>query len=436
MKYKNYTLKNFKKIAQINKLTKDQLFSIEVVGNVLPFKANNYVIDELIDWDNIENDPIFRIIFPQKEMLLEENYNIIADLIHSGAPADKIRKAANQIRMELNPHPAGQLEHNVPEMGGIRLKGIQHKYKETMLFFPSQGQNCHAFCTFCFRWPQFIGKDDLRFSMRDPGLMLKYLEAHPEITDVLFTGGDPMTMSAKLLKKYILPIIEGNFPHVRTIRIGTKSLAYWPYRYLTDTDSEEVLNLFRKVHQSGKHLAFMAHFNHPDELKTVAVQKAIRAILDTGANIRTQSPLLCHVNDDPDVWATMWQKQVDLGMIPYYMFIARNTGARQYFGVPLVRAWKIFKEAYAQVSGVCRTVRGPSMSAWPGKIEITGIPQIDCEKKLALRFIQGRNPDWVLNDFFAEYDEEAIWLNDLKPSFGQQNFFFEETPEFIAAAKN
>ena len=136
MKYKNYTLKNFKKIAQINKLTEDQLFSIEVVGNVLPFKANNYVIDKLIDWDNIENDPIFRIIFPQKEMLSEENYNIIADLIHSGAPADKIRKAANQIRMELNPHPAGQLEDNVPELDGIRLNGIQHKYRETMLFFP------------------------------------------------------------------------------------------------------------------------------------------------------------------------------------------------------------------------------------------------------------------------------------------------------------
>lgn len=76
------------------------------------------------------------------------------------------------------------------------------------------------------------------------------------------------------------------------------------------------------------------------------------------------------------------------------------------------------------------------MSAWPGKIEIAGIPTIHNEKKLALRFIQGRNPDWVYRVFFADYDEKALWLDELTPSFNRRNFFFEETPEFIAAAKN
>lgn len=436
MKYKNYTPENYKHIDRIQALAKDQLRAIEVVGSVLPFKVNNYIINELIDWDDIENDPIFKIVFPQQEMLSRKHYRTMDALMRSQASTDEIRSAANRIRAELNPHPAGQMEHNVPELNGIRLKGIQHKYRETILFFPSQGQTCHAFCSFCFRWPQFIGNDTLRFGMNDPALLLEYLRAHPEISDVLITGGDPMTMSVKLLKRYILPIIEGKLPHVRVIRIGTKSLTYWPYRYLTDKDSRELLDFFKRINQSGTQLALMAHFNHPNEFATDTAHQAIARILETGTLIRTQSPLLRHINDDPEIWIEMWKKQVDLGMIPYYMFVARDTGARQYFAVPLVKAWQIFREAYSRVSGICRTVRGPSMSAWPGKIEIAGIPTIHNEKKLALRFIQGRNPDWVYRVFFADYDEKALWLDELTPSFNRRNFFFEETPEFIAAAKN
>jgi L-lysine 2,3-aminomutase len=70
------------------------------------------------------------------------------------------------------------------------------------------------------------------------------------------------------------------------------------------------------------------------------VQQAIARIRDTGAEIRTQSPLLSHINDDPAVWAEMWREQVKVGCIPYYMFVVRDTGAQHYFGVPLVRAWE------------------------------------------------------------------------------------------------
>ena len=107
------------------------------------------------------------------------------------------------------------------------------------------------------------------------------------------------------------------------------------------------------------------------------------------------SPLLRHINDDPALWAEMWDRQVDLGCIPYYMFIARDTGAQHYFSVPLVRAWEIFREAYQRVSGLCRTVRGPSMSANPGKVQVLGASEGKGEKVLVLRFLQGRNPDWV-----------------------------------------
>ena len=397
---------------------------MEIVSHVLPFKSNNYVVNELINWDKVPEDPIFILTFPQKDMLLPHHYEKMKAVIESNASRDEIKKTANEIRAELNPHPAGQLEHNVPTIEGQKLIGMQHKYRETVLFFPSQGQTCHAYCSFCFRWPQFVGIDEWKFGMKETELLVKYLQMHPEVTDLLFTGGDPMIMSNKIFASYIDTILEA-VPNLQTIRIGTKALSYWPYKFITDDDADDTLRTFEKIIRSGKNLSIMAHFNHFTELETMAVQKAIRRIRNTGAQIRTQSPVMKHINDDPGVWSNMWRQQVNLNCIPYYMFVARDTGAQHYFSIPLVKAWDIFREAYQSVSGICRTVRGPSMSAGPGKIQMLGVSDIGNKKIMAFRFLQGRNPDWAARPFFAEYNPDAVWLDDLKPAFGEKHFFFE-----------
>jgi len=430
-KYKAYSLRNFKQIPQIQGLPPTHIRAIEVVGQVLPFRSNNYVVNELIDWVQAPDDPIFRLTFPQPGMLAPQHYRRIDGLTARGADRKEVNEAANNIRRQLNPHPAGQLKHNVPVMAGIKLMGIQHKYRETVLFFPSQGQTCHAFCSFCFRWPQFSGMKGFKFAAKEARTLVDYLRQHPEVTDVLFTGGDPMVMRAKNLSAYIEPLLEAKLPHLRSIRIGTKSLSYWPYRYLTDSDADQILTLFDRIQRAGLHLALMAHFNHPRELSTEAVLRAIRRIRNTGAQIRTQSPLLQHINDDGDLWADMWRQQVNLGIIPYYMFVVRDTGTQHYFGVPLVKAWRIFRDSYSQVSGLARTVRGPIMSAHPGKIQVVGVAQAGAQKVMVLRMIQGRNAGWVQRPFFAAYSAKAMWLDDLKPAFHQGSFFFERKPGAI-----
>ena len=426
MNYKSYMLHNYKTIPQINRLSEDSIEAIDVVGSVLPFKTNNYVVENLIDWNNAQNDPIFILTFPQKGMLRTHHYKKMLNTIKSGASKIEIKEVANEIRLELNPHPAGQLDHNVPKVNGEKIFGMQHKYRETVLFFPGQGQTCHAYCTFCFRWPQFVGMDELKFASRQAESLVQYVSDHPEVTDVLFTGGDPLIMKTKILEAYIRPLLESNLDNLMTIRIGTKALAYWPFRFLTDDDADDLLELFSDVKGAGKHLAFMSHFNHPVELYHPAVNEAITKILSTGAMIRTQSPLLKHINDSAETWAEMWKKQVNLGCIPYYMFVARNTGADHYFSLPLVDAWKIFRNAYQSVSGISRTVRGPSMSCLPGKMQILGVNKINGEDVFTLRFIQGRGPDWVAKSFFAQYDESATWYTDLKPALGDDKFFFQE----------
>jgi KamA family protein len=425
MNYKSYMLHNFRSIPQVQNLPNELIEAIEVVGSVLPFKTNNYVVENLIDWDNVPDDPIFVLTFPQRGMLRPHHYKKIERLVKQGASKSEIKIAADEIRLELNPHPAGQLEHNVPFMDGEKIFGMQHKYRETVLFFPGQGQTCHAYCTFCFRWPQFVGMDELKFASRQAELLVKYVSENEDVTDVLFTGGDPLIMKTKILEAYIRPLLDADLNNLRHIRIGTKALAYWPYRFLTDDDADDLLKLFKDVKRAGKHLAFMAHFNHPDELGHKAVADAIERILETGAVIRTQSPVLKHINDSPEIWAEMLKKQVQLGCIPYYMFVARNTGADHYFSIPLVDVWKLFRGAYQLVSGICRTVRGPSMSCLPGKMQILGVNEIGDDKVFTLRFIQGRHPDWVAKSFFAKFDEYATWYTDLKPAFGEEKFFFQ-----------
>ncbi len=422
--YRAYTLRNFKSIPQIQKLTAAQIEAIEVVGRIFPFKTNNYVVDELIDWQRVPDDPIFVLNFPQKGMLKPRQYEKMAQLLKTGAGKKEIDHTAMEIRWELNPHPAGQ-GLNMPTYNGIKLRGSQHKYKESILFFPSQGQTCHAFCTFCFRWPQFVGMNEIKFAMQETNLLIDYIRQHPEITDLIFTGGDPLVMKTRVFAKYIDPLLKANIRHLKTIRIGTKALSYWPNRFVTDDDSEELLDLFNKITRSGKHLAIMGHFNHPREMAPEIVKEAIQRVRETGAEIRTQSPLLNHINNRPELWAKMWQAQVELGCIPYYMFVVRDTGAQHFFGVTLDEAWNVFRKAYQKVSGLARTVRGPSMSAYPGKIQVAGVSEIQGEKVFVLQFLQGRNPDWVGRPFFAKYDRSAKWLTDLQPAFNQERFFFE-----------
>ncbi|MFC4062052.1 KamA family radical SAM protein [Planomonospora corallina] len=416
--FRAYTGKHLDELTARAGLTADERLAVRAVATVLPFRVNAYVVDQLIDWSAAPDDPIYRLVFPQPDMLPAADVAHLADLLARAAPPAELRAAATAVRLRLNPHPAGQLELNVPRLHGAPVPGVQHKYPETVLFFPKQGQTCHAYCTYCFRWAQFIGEPDLKFASGDIDALVAYLRAHPEVTSVLLTGGDPMIMGEPVLRRYLEPLLA--LEQLESIRIGTKSLAYWPQRFVTDPDADATLRLFEQVTAAGKTLAFMAHFSHPREMEPALVRTAVARIRATGAVIRTQAPLIRTVNDGPGVWAAMWRSQLALGMVPYYMFVERDTGPRDYFAVPLARAHEVFRDAYAGVSGLARTVRGPSMSATPGKVCVDGVTEIGGRKVFVLHFIQARDPDLVGRPFFAEYDERALWLDDLRPAFADR----------------
>lgn len=420
------TTRDFDRIHQLRALPRETRQAMRAVAAVLPFRVNRYVVDELIDWQRVPEDPMFQLTFPQPGMLEPADLARVNDLLARNAGKDELQAVVRRIQRRMNPHPAGQMELNVPHLGEQALPGMQHKYRETVLFFPSAGQTCHAYCTYCFRWAQFVGMDELKFAARQADALVEYLREHQEVNSVLFTGGDPLVMRSSVLRRFIEPLLAADLDHINSIRLGTKALAYWPHRFTSDDDADDLLRLFEQVRGAGRHLAVMAHYTHHRELETAAAQFALQRVQASGAVVRCQAPLVRHVNDAPEVWSELWRRQVLLGAVPYYMFVERDTGPKGYFEVPLARAHEIFTSAYRRVSGLARTVRGPSMSATPGKVMVEDIVEVGGEKLFALKVLQGRDPSWVNRVFFARYDAKATWLDQLEPPAGGPDFFFAD----------
>ncbi|PKO58417.1 MAG: lysine 2,3-aminomutase, partial [Betaproteobacteria bacterium HGW-Betaproteobacteria-19] len=255
-----FTQRDLDRIEPLTRMSEEARFEMKVVSTVLPFRVNQYVVDELIDWDRVPDDPIYQLTFPQRGMLTDAHFDRIATLYRAGADKAVIEAAAHEVRLELNPHPADQMEMNMPrDAEGNRIEGIQHKYRETVLFFPSQGQTCHSYCTFCFRWAQFVGDKTLRIAASEARMLHGYLREHNEVTDLLFTGGDPMVMKTKHLQGYLEPLLAPEFDHIQTVRIGTKALSFWPHRFLGAADADELIELLERMVKAGKHVALMAH---------------------------------------------------------------------------------------------------------------------------------------------------------------------------------
>jgi L-lysine 2,3-aminomutase len=246
--------------------------------------------------------------------------------------------------------------------------------------------------------------------------MVSYLGEHPEVSNVLLTGGDPLIMAADVLRRYVEPLLAVDT--VDTVRISTKALSYWPHRFVTDPDADAMLRLFEQVTGAGRQLAVMVHVSHPRELDPPIVATALRRVRSTGAVLRFQAPVIRGINDDAVIWSTMWRRLTALGVVPYYMFVERDTGPHDFFAVPLERAYTIFRDAYSTVSGLARTARGPVLSTTSGKVCVDGVATIAGERVFVLRYLQARDPGLVGRPFFAQFDSAATWLSDLKPAFG------------------
>jgi L-lysine 2,3-aminomutase len=388
-------------------LSDTDIETTERIAEILPFRVSQHVLENLIDWSDASNDPIYRLYFPHPEML--------------GEAAASYAKADIEQSVSLNPHPAGQVEQNL-----VDDIGVQHKYADTVLVFPPKGQTCHSYCAYCFRWAQFVeGEENHTMKSASPESVGRYLDQHKEIRNVLFTGGDPFVMGAKAFTPWLREVLDPRHESIDVVRIGTKAPLSKPGRFFKSGDADALLKLLEEVSDAGKQLAIMLHVSHPRELESDDTQKALRALRSAGGVLYSQAPVVRHVNDSAQVWLDKWRLESRLGILPYYMFVERDTGPWEYFAIPLMEALGIFRTAQAQAPGLARTIRGPVMSTAVGKLHISTTTDTT-EELIKLSFVRSRLAEREGTHILAHYDDKAKWVSELHGVRPEDSAILEE----------
>ncbi|MDI9311419.1 MAG: lysine 2,3-aminomutase [Limnohabitans sp.] len=387
MQFISYNHNSFKNTYYYEQLPEKEKQTFDILTRVFHFKANNYVLENLIDWKKVPNDPIYKLLFPQKEMLPAHDYALLQELVIRDINKEQLETFIKRVQQKMQPTII-HCKSSIPHLNNVPIKGMYSNFGTIVSLFPDpMVKTCHSYCSYCFRWNMF-GNTETQHSAsyHDPMTPIPWLLEHPEISDVLFTGADPLVLPTSVLKKYIDPILE--IDSVKVIRISSKSLAWWPYRFTTDKDAQALLQLFVYIQSRGKHLNFCAHFTHPKELENEVVKTAIKNIRATGTVIRCQGPLVKNINDQPEIWSTLWNQQIALGLIPYYMFIEADHHPESCFRIPLAKALSIFQEAQKTTTGLARTVRGPVFMNDLNRVLLDGITEINEEKYFVLKSLQ------------------------------------------------
>jgi KamA family protein len=297
---------------------------METVTDLFPFRSNEYYLS-LIDWKD-GHDPLRRIIIPDIQEL------------KTGGSAD----------------PSCEKDYT-------KKPGLQHKYDQTGLLLLTDV--CGGICRFCFRKRLFMSCE--RETVRDVSENIGYIREHREITNVLLTGGDPLTLETRHLEKILRELRE--IPHVSIIRIGSKMLAYNPYRILND---QNLLYVLSRYSTPGKRIYLMAHFNHPRELTDVSI-RAAGALQKAGVIVVNQTPVLNGINDNPETLTTLFRRLSFAGISPYYVFQCRPTTGNHVFQVPVEQSYEILQRSWQACSGLAKRARFV-MSHATGKIEVVG----------------------------------------------------------------
>ena len=359
------------KLAQVPQLSETERNDLEKVNEEFVFRTNDYY-QSLINWDD-PNDPIRRIVMPDVRELDDW----------------------------------GQLDASNEEKY-TKVKGLEHKYTSTALLLVNEV--CAAYCRFCFRKRLFMNENDE--VTKDITEGLEYIREHQEITNVLLTGGDPMIMSTSKLEPIIKQIRE--IDHVKIIRIGTKIPAFNPHKIVNDPSLHKMIKTYST---DEKKIYIMAHFNHPRELTEIAV-KGLNMLMQSGAIVLNQTPLIKGVNDDPEVLAELFNQLSFIGVPPYYVFLCRPTLGNEPFAIPVEEGYEIFEKARSKCSGLAKRAR-LVMSHESGKIEMVGMSDgqvffkynrsVDIQNDASFHTFES-NPDAY---WFDDYHEsEAVLINN------------------------
>ena len=314
-------------------------------------------------------------------------------LIDLKDPEDPIRKMSIPGVYELN--RSGSFDTS-GEQSNTVLPGLQHKYKETALILSTN--QCAMYCRHCFR-KRLVGASEEEICGQ-LGSIASYIKGHPEISNVLVSGGDAFMNSNDTIAQYLQALSD--IPHLDFIRFGTRVPVVLPQRITSDDELSDIL----KVYSLKKKIYVVTQFNHPREV-TDESASAIGRLLSLGIPVRNQTVLLKGVNDDSLIMGQLMKQLTAIGIIPYYVFQCRPvTGVMNHFQVPLKKGFQIVQESMQMQNGQGKSFRF-MLSHVSGKVEILGM--ID-EQRMLFKYHQAKDPSDAGRIFSKEISEKQCWL--------------------------
>lgn len=359
-------------IDRLPQLSPSEKAELRPVAERFPFRANDYYLG-LIDWSD-PNDPIRRLIIPSTR-----------ELSHWGE-LDASKEKAITVR-----------------------RGVQHKYSSTVLLIVNEA--CPGYCRYCFRKRLFINRgDEAAYDIR-PGL--EYIRQHPEVSNVLLTGGDPLILPTHKLEKIVAALRE--IEHVRIIRIGSKMPAFNPFRIIHD---DALVEMLRDYSWPDSRIYVMCHFDHPNEL-TDESREAVDRLMQAGTVCVNQNPIIRGVSDDPEVMSDLWNQLSYMGVPQYYVFQCRPTLGNEPYSVPIVEAYHKVEEAKKRCSGLAKRLKY-GMSHESGKVEVVGVDH----RHIYLKYHRAKHKVDEQRLLVCHRDDRARWLDQLKPVDGYRNDYY------------
>ncbi|MGI6394450.1 MAG: KamA family radical SAM protein [bacterium] len=279
------------------------------------------------------------------------------------------------------------------------VPNVVHRYPDRVLFLATEF--CSAYCRYCTRHRVVGNKNELhRFSSKSWEKGIHYIASHPEIRDVLISGGDPFTMPDARID-YLLSRLRA-IPHVEIIRIGTKTPAVLPQRI-----TPKLIRILKKYHP----LFISIHFTHPDEI-TLETSIACRALADAGIPLGSQTVLLKGVNDDSKVLTELYHRLLMVRVRPYYLYQCDPVQGSSHFRTTIETGLKIIEQIRGFTSGYAVPTYVVDAPGGGGKIPL--LPE----------YYQGRDNNFVyLKNFegkkYSYPDPVSPLSNDNAPAGSQ-----------------
>lgn len=303
---------------------------------------------------------------------------------------DPVRKQVIPTDAEIQPF-TGEMEDSLAEDMHSPVPGLVHRYPDRVLMLITN--TCASYCRYCTR-SRLVGDPHQSFSNEDFEAQLDYLRHTPQVRDVLISGGDPLTLSPRVLER-VLTALRG-IEHIEIIRIGSRVPVFMPQRV-----TDELCELLQRYHP----LWLNIHVNHPNEI-TQELAEACDKLTRAGIPLGNQSVLLAGVNDDPYLMRQLVRDLVRIRVRPYYIYQCDLVQGAGHFRTPVAKGIEIMEALRGHTSGFANPTYVVDAPGGGGKIPLMPnylISQSD--HRIVLRNFEG---------YIASYEEPETYTRPPK----------------------